>query len=66
MVQARRSDGAPVFEGPPTGVPHRWQKRAWGDSSARQDTQDRAVRPAPQALQKFPAELAPQTGQEGI
>ncbi len=39
---------------PLTGCPHRWQKRAWGDSSARQAAQARGVRLAPHELQKFP------------
>ena len=61
MIHARRSDG--LADPAPTGVPHRWQNRACGDSSARQVVHDRAVRLAPQALQKFPDAGLPQDGQ---
>ena len=40
--------------GRPTGWPQRWQKRAWGESSARQCGTCAGVRLAPQALQKLP------------
>jgi hypothetical protein len=46
-----------------TGWPHRWQKRAWGDSSARQAAQARAMRLAPHELQKFPLAAVPHEGQ---
>src|SRR6185295_5137247 len=55
-----------VVAGPapgPVGRPHRWQKRAWGDRSARQPAQVRATRLAPQALQKLPEAGLPQAGQ---
>ena len=50
----------------PTGRPHRWQKRACGESSARQPAQLRGIRLAPQALQKLPAPAAPQDGQVSV
>jgi hypothetical protein len=62
MVQARRSDGRAAGD-PPTGVPQRWQNRAWGESSARHAEHARALRLAPQLLQKFPDAEAPQLGQ---
>jgi hypothetical protein len=58
MIQALRSEPA-RRPAPPTGVPHRWQNRAWGESSARQSAQDWALRLAPQELQKFPDAGAP-------
>jgi len=62
-IHAFRSDavvaGAPLL----TGWPHRWQKRAWGDSSARQAAQARAMRLAPHELQKFPLAAVPHEGQ---
>jgi hypothetical protein len=60
MIHARRSDDR--ADPAPIGVPHRWQNRACGDSSARQAVQDRALRLAPHALQKFPDAVLPQDG----
>ena len=48
---------------PATGRPHRWQKRAWGESSARQPSHWRGTRLAPQLLQKWPVAGEPQAGQ---
>src|SRR5215208_1553619 len=62
-IHARRSDGGMEGAPPLTGCPHRWQKRAWGDSSARQAAQARGVRLAPHELQKFPLPAVPQEGQ---
>jgi hypothetical protein len=63
MIQALRSESARGREPPLAGAPHRWQNRAWGESSARQAVQDRPVRLAPQALQKFPEAGLPQEEQ---
>jgi hypothetical protein len=65
MVQARRSE-AGVVAAPPTGCPHRWQNRAWGESSARHTVHARAVRLAPQWLQKLPEVCLPQAGQVAV
>src|SRR4051812_4951166 len=63
-IQATRLAGAPTGRVPPAvGWPHRWQKRAWGDNSARQKAQARAARLAPQLLQKLPEAAAPHAGQ---
>src|SRR5438128_6220413 len=43
--------GPPGAVDGPAGRPQRWQKRAWGERSARQPAQLRATRLAPQALQ---------------
>ena len=60
--QAVRSE--PAARAPaPTGWPQRWQKRAWAPRDARQRTQLRGSRLAPQALQNFPEVDAPQAGQ---
>jgi hypothetical protein len=58
-----RSEAGRRREPPLTGVPHRWQNRAWGESSAQQAVQARSVRLAPQALQKLPDAAEPQDGQ---
>ena len=59
---AKRSE--PAFWAPaPTAWPQRWQKRAWAPREARQRTQLRGSRLAPQALQNFPEVDAPQAGQ---
>jgi hypothetical protein len=65
MVQATRSERSGFVPPGPlvAGRPHRWQYRACGDSSARQEEQDRGMRLAPQPLQKLPDALAPQAGQ---
>jgi hypothetical protein len=61
MVQARRSEDAGVDL--PVCLPQRWQKRASGDSSAWQASQDCAVSRVPHALQKLPVPEVPQLGQ---
>src|SRR5688572_6213235 len=69
-IHAVRSDPPPPGAGPAagavpaTGRPQRWQKRAWGESSARQPSHWRGTRLAPQVLQNRPAAGLPQTGQE--
>jgi hypothetical protein len=47
----------------PAGVPHRWQKRAPGDSGAEQPAQVAPARAVPQLAQNRPAASAPQEGQ---
>jgi hypothetical protein len=66
IVQVRRSEGAEVDL--PADRPQRWQKRAWGDSSAWHAWQDCAVSRVPHALQKLPIPEVPQLGQvvEGV
>jgi hypothetical protein len=64
----RSRDGSGALAGgltppAPTGRPHRWQKRARAERSAWQASQVRAVRLAPQALQKLPVAGVPQAGQ---
>jgi hypothetical protein len=49
----------------PAGRPQRWQNLACGARSARQPSQLRATRLAPQALQKLPDAGLPQAGQIG-
>jgi hypothetical protein len=61
MVHAFRSEVERLLTG--TGVPHRWQNRAWDDRSARQAVHARACKLAPQELQKLPDAEAPQEGQ---
>jgi len=61
-IHALRSDGGTAWPLPLTGCPHRWQKRAWGDSSARHAAQARGVRLPPHELQKFPLAALPQEG----
>jgi hypothetical protein len=46
-----------------TGCPQRWQKRAWGESSAWQWGHARRARLAPHALQNLPVPGVPQAGQ---
>src|SRR5689334_20661805 len=45
-----------------TGLPHRWQNRACGESSALQMPQTLVLRLAPHPQQKFPAAGDPQLG----
>ena len=61
-AQARRSPDRLAGD-PPTGVPQRWQNRAWGESSARQAVHAGPLRLAPQSLQKLPEAVLPQDGQ---
>ena len=61
-IQAERSEPV-AWTSPPAGWPHRWQKRAWDPSAARQRAQLLGWRLAPQALQNFPEADAPQAGQ---
>src|SRR5690606_4353617 len=53
--------GVPALAGP-AGAPHRWQKRAWGESSAWQDRQLRPPSGAAHSLQKRPVPAVPQAG----
>jgi hypothetical protein len=65
MSQVLRSDFAPaeVAATCPTGLPQRWQKRAWGESSAWQWLHTRRARLAPHPLQKLPVAGVPQAAQ---
>src|SRR6185437_4276867 len=64
-VRSRAGRGARCPGAPPgaAGRPQRWQKRAWGERSARQAGQLRAIRLAPHELQKLPEAGLPQAGQ---
>jgi len=54
---------APAGALPAAGWPQRWQKRACGESGARQCAQARSAREAPQEAQKFQLAVAPQAAQ---
>jgi hypothetical protein len=50
---------------PPTGVPHRWQNFAPGESGALQAAHDDAVTGAPHSVQKRPLTAAPHLAHVG-